>query len=86
MAFGKNISATNFVSGKQYSPVQEPWTYVIGDKTYSYVVCLGAVNIASDANNVPTDRIFKIIRASPCTTNDIESVLDRESDIFTFPF
>ena len=62
--------------------MEEPWTGIVSDEAYCHVVCSQALWIATNANNVSTDRISIVICARSCTSNDIEGVLGCSSDIY----
>ena len=55
--------------------MQEPWTWVISDKAYGHVVRCHAEIIATNGNDISTDRIGIIICVGPCASDDIEGML-----------
>ena len=62
--------------------MKEPWTRVVSYKAYCHIVRFGAINIATNANNVSTDRIGVVVFASPFASYDIKSMLGDKLAIF----
>jgi hypothetical protein len=82
MAVVDYISTNTSATEKKYPPMKEPWTRVVSYKAYRHIVCFGAINIATNANNISTDGIGVVVFASPFASYDIKGMLGDKSANF----
>lgn len=79
-----NINNTASSTNNQYAPVQEPWSRIVSDEAHCHVVCFGTIDISTNINDVPTNRVIVVICCISCTPDDIESMLHGTSG--TLPY